>query len=144
MAPTVNPLTLSWRAPAEAKVGEVFELSLMLNSLTTLRGAPVTLAYNKAMVEVVGVEEGDYFRQGGQKTHFTHQTDAAAGRVQAGVLRETLQGTPGQGSVLTLKLKALAPGVAEFHLASFDGVVVGVAPVASPRLAPHKLQVKAP
>jgi general secretion pathway protein D len=50
---------------------------------------------------------------------------AADGRINAGVSRNTAAGTPGQGSVVQVKLKATAAGPAEVKLLWFELVSTG-------------------
>lgn len=107
---------LKWVVPSEVKVGDTFVATLSLSSPAALRGAPVQLAFTKDTLTVVDVEEGDFFKQGGATTSFSRAIDAAAGRVQAGALRNQATGAMGQGSVLTLRLKATAAGTAELSV----------------------------
>ncbi|HMC15286.1 MAG TPA: cohesin domain-containing protein [Albitalea sp.] len=117
--------SLKWRGPAEVKVGDVFIATLELNSPTSLRGAPMQLAFSKDKLTLVDIDEGDYFRQGTAPTSFTKSIEAAEGKARAGVLRNQATATPGQGTLLTVRLKALAAGSAELSLVGFEPITLG-------------------
>lgn len=107
--------TLAWQAPAQTKVGEQFTAILNLNSDAPLSAMPLLLKYDPQVLQVVGVEEGSYFRQAGGKTSFNHRIDSAQGKVFIAEVRQAIDGAGGgingKGSVAVLKLKALKPGV---------------------------------
>lgn len=126
--------SLQWRGPNEVKVGDVFVATLELDSAASLRGAPLHLAVSKGLLALVDLEEGDYFRQGGAATSFSKNIDANEGKARAGVLRNQANGTSGQGSVVAVRVKALAPGAAELNLMGFDPIALGesVPPAALP------------
>ena len=86
--------------------------------------------------------EGDYFKQGGVKTGMSQRVDAQQGRVQVGIIREPLSGTPGQGTVLKLRLKALVPGGAEVGVQSFSPVMLGGAQPPRAEVDPYRVSVK--
>ena len=122
------------------KVGDVFVATLEINTPTPVRGAPMHFAFAKDKVAVVDFEEGDFFRQGGAATSFTKSVEAAEGRARVGVLRNQAMGTPGQGALLSLKLKALAAGTAEIGLTSLELITLGES---APRVAlPQALRVE--
>lgn len=117
--------TWQWAGPAQVKAGETFEVALVCKSDEALRGVPVQFTYARERLELLSVDEGDWFRQGGAATSFTRTIDAASGRVQAGVLRHTATGTVGQGKVVSIRFKALAAGPAELRL--LEATPVGLA-----------------
>jgi general secretion pathway protein D len=127
-------VTLQWQAPASVQTGTEFEVALMLSATTQLRGSPLQLDFDKALLEVVSVSEGDYFRQGGASTSFSHSIDKDAGSMRTSVLRIQSGGTPGQGALVKLRMKALKPGVATLSVTSFSPIGVGEQP--PPRTAP--------
>jgi len=133
---------LSWKVPSEVKVGETFVATLSLNTPTALRGAPVQIAFSKDQLTVVDVEEGDLFKQGGATTSFSRAIDAAAGRMQVGVLRNQATGASGQGTLLTLRLKAIAPGMAELTVLGAQSLGLDAAAPSLSLPPPVKIQVK--
>ncbi|SHN20579.1 hypothetical protein [Rhizobacter sp. OV335] len=131
--------TLSWSAPAEVKVGETFVATLNLATPVALRGAPVQFSVSKAQLSVVDVDEGDLFKQGGAATSFSRTIDAEQGRVQAGAIRNQATGASGQGSLLSVRLKATAAGTAE--LTVLGAQPLGIDSPAQPFGLPPPLKV---
>jgi general secretion pathway protein D len=111
-------LTVSWHAPAEVAAGEVFEARLDLATSASLRSLPLEIRFPADTVEVVGVNEGTLFRRGGTAASFTHAV--GPGRISVGVLSSDSSGARGNGSLLSLKLKATKPGPLELTLSSFS------------------------
>jgi general secretion pathway protein D len=126
---------LKWMPVADAKVGDTVELRLSLGSSVPLRGMPVELAFAKDKLQLIDVEEGDFFRQGGAATGFSKSGDGKDGQLRAGVLRNQANGATGEGTVLLLRFKALAAGQAEVRVHSAQSIGIG-APAAAPTLPP--------
>jgi general secretion pathway protein D len=121
------------------KVGETFVATLNLATPVALRGAPVQLTVSKALLSVVDVDEGDLFKQGGAATSFSRTIDAEQGRVQAGAIRNQATGASGQGSLLSVRLKATAAGTAE--LTVLGAQPLGIDSPAQPFALPPPLKV---
>jgi general secretion pathway protein D len=139
-AAPASPMTLKWRAPSEVKVGDTFVVTLELASPIGLRGAPMQLSFSKDRLNLVDIDEGDFFRQGGAPTSFSKSIETGEGRARAGVLRNQATGATGQGTVLSLRLKAVAPGTAEVNLAGFESITLGET---APKLAlPPALRIQ--
>lgn len=111
-----------WVGPPQVKSGETFTAVLELNADQPFRGVPVQFGYPKERLELLDVEEGDLFKQGGAQTSFTKTIDAINGRGSAGVLRTAATGATGKGNVLALRFKALSAGPAELTLLSMQPV----------------------
>lgn len=103
--PAVN---LSWQGPAQVKVGEQFQVSLLLKSREALRSLPTQIGFDPKILQVVEVVEGDYFKKGGAKTLSNSNIDQSGGRIFAGVARSDAEGATGEASLLTVTFKALA------------------------------------
>ena len=103
------------RAPAEVKVGEAFVATLAAARRRRRCAARrCSSRSRKDRLALVDVDEGDFFAQGGAPTSFTQSIDGRQrARARAGVLRNQATGASGQGTLLTVRLKALAAGVAE-------------------------------
>ena len=152
--PAAGPSTLTTSPPVpdstalklaglgEVKVGDVAEVQVLLNSSVALRGAPIEIAFPKERLQLLEAVEGDFFRRDGATTSFSRGGDGANGRVGVGVLRNPGTGVAGQGTMLTLRFKALAAGEASISVVSAQGIGVGT-PAPSPRLPPpFVLQVR--
>jgi general secretion pathway protein D len=81
--PPPSPLALSWQLPPRLAAGAESRIELRARSEGALKGASVQLRYDPAQLEVMAVEEGGFFRQGGAKTVFTPRIDAGFGIVSA-------------------------------------------------------------
>ncbi|NVD69562.1 general secretion pathway protein GspD [Duganella sp. BJB1802] len=111
MAPPTssNAPKLAWSGPPGARVGETVMLMLNLDSPELLRAASLQLAFDPAELEILAVDEGDYFSKGGAST-FSKAIDAASGRVSIGAGVSSGAGAKGSGRVLAVTVKARAPG----------------------------------
>ena len=122
--------------PDQVKVGEVFEVTLALQTDQPLRGVPVQMSYNKERLELLDIEEADLFKQGGAQTSFSKTIDGSGSRASAGVLRNSATGALGKGDVLRLRFKARSAGSAEIALVSARPV--GLAgPIPEPTAMPR-------
>lgn len=139
-ASPASPLALKWRAPSEVKVGDTFVATLELASPIALRGAPMQLAFGKDRLGLLDIDEGDFFRQGAAPTSFSKSIEGNEGRARAGVLRNQATGAMGQGTVLSLRLKATSAGTAEVSLVGFEPITLGEA---APKVAlPQALRIQ--
>ena len=92
-------------------MGEQFSAVLRVSSQQPLRGMPLMLGFDPQALQVVSVQEGDFFRQGKGQTNFSQRVDLAQGKVFVALVRQSGAGLDaginGTGAVLTLNLKAL-------------------------------------
>jgi general secretion pathway protein D len=159
---------LFWSAPAGARVGDSFVVTLGMESATQLRGAPMDLAYTPQQLELLDVQEGDLLRQGGAATSFTHAINPGTGRVTVGLLRSDggdsregrggtdravaidPAGASGRGALVRLRFRARTAGEGEVRLISLRPIGQGApvapaapaAPAAPLVLPPLKLQLR--
>ena len=131
-----------WDGPSQVKAGDTFSVTLELQGDQPFRGVPIQVGYAKEHLELLDIQEGELFKQGGAQTSFTKTIDAVNGRASAGVLRTTATGAVGKGNVFTLRFKATSPGPADVTLLSLQPV--GLAgPVPPPATLPVlRLQVQ--
>lgn len=113
VASPAGAMTLSWQAPNQVKTGEQFTAVLRVQSGLPLAGLPALIAYDPQFLQVAQVQEGDYLKQGGAATQFSHRLDAAQGKVFAAGVRQApspgAAGINGVGSVVSITFKALKP-----------------------------------
>ncbi len=143
IAPDPAAITrLQWQGPADVKVGETFEMKVAINAVEPLRGMPLDFGFDPERLELVDVNEGDFFRQGGTPTSFSRGSDGRNGKLSLGVLRTPLSGSFGDGTVLVLKFKARSAGKTELRVERAQGLGV-TGPVTALALpAPKVLQVQ--
>ncbi|MBN9409210.1 MAG: general secretion pathway protein GspD [Burkholderiales bacterium] len=132
-APSAQPMQLAWTSPARVNAGDEFVVSLDLAAATALRGVPLEVAFPSQMLDVLEVTEGDFFRQSGGATSFTHAVNPATGRISVGVLRSDATGATGRGSLVKLKLRAKNPGPIELGIANLRPIGVGGNPASGER-----------
>jgi len=123
VATVSGKVALAWQAPAQIKAGEQFSAVLKVSSQGALRGLPLLVGFDTQALQVVSVQEGDFFRQANGQTAFNQRTDPAQGKVFVSVVRQNPSGKDagvnGTGSVVTITFKALKAGtVAKFQLLS--------------------------
>jgi general secretion pathway protein D len=87
-----------------------------------LRGAPLEIAFPSQNLEVVGVDEGLFFKQDGSVASFTHAVNTTTGRVAVGILRSDTTGVSGQSSLIQLRLRAKAPGPVELEVTNLKAI----------------------
>jgi general secretion pathway protein D len=133
-APAAPAATLRWSGKTEVAPNEAFGVTLEIDSAMAIRGAPMQVRVSGDALQLLDVEEGDFFRSGGSATSFTKAADSASGSVRLGVLRSVATGASGRGALVRLKLRAVKPGVGEVTITAFEPVVPGSAapPVALP------------
>ena len=134
-SPTVAVPRLSWMGPTASQVGETVEVRLNLGSNVPLRGMPLELTFSKDKLQMIDVQEGDFFRQGGAPTSFSKSGDGKDGTLRVGTLRNQATGAVGDGTLLVLRFKALASGPAEVRVSSAQSIGIGEA-AAAPTLPP--------
>ena len=130
-------LSLTWQLPAQVKVGEQFTASLRLNSQAALRGLPLLVGFDPSLLQVVSVQEGDYFKQNGAQTTFNQRVDPAQGKVFIAAVRQGVPGSEvginGNGVVVNVVLKALkAAPTAKVQLLSVSPEPALASPLAMP------------
>lgn len=134
-------LALAWVAPSTARVGEVFDVQIALNTNIAIRGLPIEVAADASKLQLVEAREGEFFNQAGAATTFTHGALDAGGKLNMGVIRNQATGAAGQGVVFRLKFKALAAGPLELRIPKFTALPLGgVMPESKPAMA-HTVQV---
>jgi general secretion pathway protein D len=121
-APAPAPSTLHVHGPASAKVGDVVHVTIDLDSPAGLRGMPLQVSYDKDLLALLAVQEGDFFAQDGEKTSFTQSIQAGDGIARAGVLRNSATVASGKGTVYTLQFKALKPGQATLAVTNVNAI----------------------
>ncbi len=113
-------LNLQFKGPEAVKTGETFTVSLHAASGMPLAGMPMDLRFAADKLQVLGVSEGAYFRQSPAASSFTHAVNATEGRVSVGLLSNAEKGVTGEGDLVVLRIKALAPGKAELWFQTLD------------------------
>lgn len=115
-------VSLRWQGPNQLKVGEVMDVQLVAKSVPELRGMPLALSMPAGALVLTDVLEGDFFRRDGGATSFIKSAVAGQSNVSVGILRSTASGQSGEGTVLTLRFKAVQPGDAQLMVSSAEPI----------------------
>lgn len=135
------PLAISLVAPGDVKRGDRFTVFVNVKSEVALRGLPVQLLFDPAMLEVQDVEEGAYFKRDGAATSKTKVLEQAQGRASMALIRNVGSGSSGDGTAMAFHFLALKSGNTELRLAPGAGIASqGPNPVATAE--PVKISLK--
>lgn len=142
-ASLVKPVVVpALKAPGEVKTGDTFDLAVRIESRTPMRGTPVQLGFPPDKLEVVDIKEGDFLKKNDMPTNFAHSIEAKEGRIRVGVQRAQNIGAKGEGELVVVRFKALAPGPAEVALLGLEPMGQDV-PIERPMLpVTHVVQIK--
>ena len=122
-----QPVRYRWRGPAQVRVGEAFNLSLISDSEAPLTATSLQMRIDPAEFEVLEISEGGALRDGEGGTAFRQRIYPAGGRIAMGVVRDDGRAVGGSGELVTLRLRARkAVAQALVHLSS-------VAPIGAER-----------
>jgi general secretion pathway protein D len=100
--------TLTWNGPARTKVGDTFSLRLMMQANAPVGKLPMVLNVDPKVLQPIVLNEGEFLKKGGAKTHFTSKIDSS-GQIQVTVARDGAGVAGEQDDVVTVDFRALAP-----------------------------------
>lgn len=133
---------LRLQGPADAKPGETFSLQLLMQSGLPVVSLPVAIGFDNRALQVVGVSEGDFLKQGGAQTNFSSRVDPG-GQVLISGTRSGEGGATVPGTVATVNFRTLtSTGSAQVQLLTATPTGVGGAPVAVPAAAPYTVAIR--
>ena len=105
-----GPVFLGFQGPAEVSLGDSFDVEVLVDAQgRELSDAPYHLLFDPAVLEVVSVSEGGFFRSAGVQSVFL--PSISPGRVLIGHSMIGRGGAPsGSGSLALLRVRALSAG----------------------------------
>ena len=134
-------LQLSWKGPAQARVGE--EVTLVLNARTgqPLAGAALQVSFDPAALEFVRFAEGSFMKRGGASTAVNHRVDAAAGVLTARFARLG-DGIAGEGDLMAVTFRVRDASLsAQVQAVTVSSVGPGNRALKAEPTAPHQVAV---
>lgn len=141
-AVTAPAIKLQLTGPQQAKLGQTFDVQLVLDTSVPLRGLPAELGFDPIHFAFVDAIEEPYFRQGEAETRFSKSVDTDTGRATLGLIRVQATGAQGQGRVMTARFKAIATGAAnEIRLTRATPLFLGAPAPAQPLPPPLSITV---
>ena len=116
-APTGPAMTLAVTPAASGEaVGSTFQVSVVASGAHDLFAVPLQMQFDPHVLSLVNVDAGDMLGRDGQQVGLVHR-DEGNGAVTISATRPPgAKGVDGQGTVVTLTFKALAPGDATLAL----------------------------
>ena len=139
--PTPTPPQLQWQGPPNVKVGESFSLQLVMRSEQPVASLPLAIGFNSKVLQVIGVTEGEFLKQGGAQTIFTSKIDAN-GQVLVTATRQA-GGASESGAVVTFTFRALAASDnSRVQLLTIAPVAANGQGMVSALPAPYSIQVR--
>jgi general secretion pathway protein D len=111
--------------------GGPYTVPISVTSVPRLSTMSLTVTYSPSQLRVRSVQEGSFMRQGGADASFSHQVDAAAGRIDVTVTRaQDPVGASGTGLLAAVLFEAVAPGAATLSVSGTGaGPAGGIVPV---------------
>ncbi|MCW5651990.1 MAG: general secretion pathway protein GspD [Ramlibacter sp.] len=117
--PVTTGLQVKWTGPADVRVGQEFEVELELQSGVPLRGLPLEVRYAPEQLEILDVQEGNFFNRSQPGSSFTQSINNKTGKVGIGIMASGDQGAAGEGTIFRLKVRAKTAGNTTLQLSSF-------------------------
>lgn len=128
-----------WQGPREARVGEPFTLQLEASSAEPLTSASLQIAYDPLKLAVVDVRQGSLLAQGGARTLFNHKVDPARGRILVSINRGGAGGASGEGPLVEITFKPVAPAEVPVRLTVASPIGSGGRPLETQGGARHEV-----
>ncbi len=127
----VQPATLFF-SPEKAKVtvGDRIDLEINISDAHDLFGAPFHLLYPADLLEILKVEERNFLKKDGKQTAFLQKADRQQGEIMIGLTRlGKTEGVDGEGTLITLSLRAKKSGLATLSFRKVDFRDSGMKPL---------------
>jgi general secretion pathway protein D len=134
---------LQWQGPSQVAVGNTVQVTLLMQATQGVDSVPLTLGFDAGKLQVVGVSEGPFLRQGGSPTSFSSRI--GSGNITIADTSSSSIGATAQAAVATVTFRALAPTSAtEVRLISAAPLSVSGTPITAAAPAPLTLQLVQP
>lgn len=119
----LGTLKLKWSTPGKVKAGSEVTVSLNALSDAALKGATVNLRYKPLELELLGVDDGGYFKQSGGSGVFTPRVEPTLGMISVTLGAGEGRSITGEGSLVTLRLRPVTMGAtAKLEIVSVVGL----------------------
>jgi len=135
-APNGGPVTATFDGNNQLKVAQDGTINLNLHFDQPLVSTAFQLGFDPKVVKIDEVTEGNALRADGVQTTFSSRIDAEGGRIIIGIARPTDNGTTGDGTLVQVRMTALAPAESTaLRVLGFSAVAPGnrIQPVTMPQ-----------
>ncbi|HEX4156055.1 MAG TPA: cohesin domain-containing protein [Acidobacteriaceae bacterium] len=111
-----TPLKLTVVTPSDETVGSTFQVAVQASNAHDLFGVPLQMQFDPHVLALVDVDSGDLLGRDGQAVALVHR-DEGDGAVTISATRPpNTRGVEGQGTLVTLTFRAVAPGNSQLAL----------------------------
>ena len=97
---------LRWQGQNRVSVGDTFLVQLTLSSDQPISSLPLAVGFDSKVLQVVGITEGSFFKQGGAQTNFTSRIDPN-GQILISGTRSGQNGATTAADVVSVTFRAL-------------------------------------
>lgn len=133
---------VSWTGPRQLRVGETFALQMGMSSDQPVMSLPMALGFDRHVLQVVGITEGDFLKQGGAQTNFSSRIDPNGQILMTGT-RAGNGGATAAGEVATINFRALtANNASPINIITIAPIGMGGRAIAATLPGPHIVQVQ--
>jgi general secretion pathway protein D len=133
---------LSWRGPSQVKVGDTFNVTLHANADGEIHSLPIQASYEQSSLDLVQVQEGDYFKRGESQSLFASNIDPTASKILISAGHAGTQGVMGEGDVTVFTVKARAPkAAATIQITAISALLADGQPVSTPLPDPFVVKI---
>lgn len=101
--------SLAWLGPQQAKAGSAFTVQLQIQPDQKVTSVPLAIAYDPKLLEVTGISEGNFLKQGGGVTNFSNRVDKGSGQAFVTITRAGAGGAANPGNLMNISFRALTP-----------------------------------
>ena len=102
-------------APADVRLGEVFQARIEIEASTSLRDLVFSIVYDKSRLSLVGRSEGAFVRQRGASSEFGVD-EPSDGYIEVVFRAANGSAAAGSGSIAVLEFEAIRPGASRVEL----------------------------
>ncbi|WP_338616197.1 secretin N-terminal domain-containing protein [Pigmentiphaga sp. CHJ604] len=138
------PVSLVLKGPSTVIPGESFTVSVNVATKQALRGMPFTVGFDRSRFVFEDVEEGELLKTGEVALSLSKSLQEDTGRVMIGILRNKAEGVVAEGTLATLRFRALGNrGKGQISIVSATPMVIDATPEAVPLPSPLVIGVQA-
>lgn len=132
---------LRWQGPSQLKAGDTFSVQLIMQSDLPIVSLPMAVGFDPQVLQVTGILEGDFLKQGGAPTRFSSRVES--GHILMTSTRSGESGATQLNSIATISFRAIATSPeAKVQLLTIAPVGVSGIAVNAPLPQPKTLTIE--
>jgi general secretion pathway protein D len=133
---------MQWQGPTQVAVGGTVAVALTMQATQPVNSVPMTLGFDNTKLQVIGVTEGTFLKQGGAQTSFSSRVNSSTGQVVLSDTAANNAGASASGIFATVTFKALAATSAtDIQVSNVTPLGIGGVAISAVPPAPLSLQV---